>query len=83
MEAEKINKVAKISLLFWLMKIVGTTLGETLGDYISMTLNLGYAIGIGITFFAFCVILAIQLSSKKHISLLYWSVIVATTNLGT
>ena len=65
------------------MKIVGTTLGETLGDYISMTLNLGYAIGIGITFFAFCVILAIQLSSKKYIPILYWSVIVATTTFGT
>lgn len=83
LEEEKINKVAKISLLFWLMKIVGTTLGETLGDYISMTLNLGYSIGIGITFFAFILILAIQLSSKKYTPLLYWSVIVATTTLGT
>ncbi|HOM11527.1 MAG TPA: hypothetical protein PLV81_15405, partial [Spirochaetota bacterium] len=39
---ENINKVAKITLLFWLMKILVTTLGETLGDFISMTLNLGY-----------------------------------------
>ncbi|MGO4819560.1 hypothetical protein [Flavobacterium sp. W22_SRS_FP1] len=38
---EKINKVAKVSLLFWLMKIVATTLGETLGDYVAQTLNLG------------------------------------------
>lgn len=38
---EKLNKVAQITLLFWLMKIVATTLGETLGDYLSMTLNLG------------------------------------------
>lgn len=83
MTAEKINKVAKISLLFWLMKIVGTTLGETLGDYISMTLNLGYIIGICITFFAFCIILAVQLFSKFFRPFLYWSVIVATTTLGT
>ena len=83
LEVERINKVAKISLLFWLMKIIGTTLGETLGDYISMTLNFGYSIGICITFFAFSVILALQLSSKKYIPLLYWSVIVTTTTLGT
>ncbi|MEO8516690.1 MAG: hypothetical protein ABI426_08100 [Flavobacterium sp.] len=80
---EKVNKVAQITLLFWLMKIVGTTLGETLGDYISMTLNLGYTVGIAITFFFFSVILGIQLLSKKYISALYWSVIVCTTTLGT
>ena len=45
---EKLNKVAKITLIFWLMKIVATTLGETLGDYLSMTLNLGYLTGIEI-----------------------------------
>lgn len=80
---KEVNKVAQITLLFWLMKIVGTTLGETLGDYISMTLNLGYTVGIGITFFFFSVILGIQLLSKKYIPALYWSVIVCTTTLGT
>ena len=40
MESKNINKIAEITLLFWLMKIVATTLGETLGDFISMTLNL-------------------------------------------
>ncbi|HRF25445.1 MAG TPA: hypothetical protein PLR98_14825 [Chitinophagaceae bacterium] len=49
----QLNKVAKITLIFWLMKIVATTLGETLGDFISMTLNLGYVAGIAITLFFF------------------------------
>lgn len=77
------NKVAKITLIFWLMKIVATTLGETLGDFISMTLNLGYTIGIGITLVFFFVVLFIQLSIKKYIPLIYWLVIVGTTTLGT
>ena len=44
-----LNKIAKITLLFWLMKIVATTLGETLGDFFAQTLKLGYLLGIGIT----------------------------------
>lgn len=78
-----LNKVAEITLLFWLMKIVATTLGETLGDFISMTLNLGYATGIIITLTFFLIVLAIQLSSKKYIPTFYWLVIIATTTLGT
>ena len=77
------NKVAKITLLFWLMKIVATTLGETLGDFISMTLNLGYLTGIGITLAFFCIVLSTQLLSKKYIPILYWLVIIGTKTLGT
>ena len=51
------NKVARITLLFWLLKIVATTLGETLGDFIAMTLNLGYTIGILVTLAFFLVVL--------------------------
>ncbi|CAN5217718.1 membrane protein [soil metagenome] len=80
---EQINKVAKITLLFWLMKIVATTLGETLGDYISMTLNLGYVVGIGITMLFFLIVLITQLSVKKYVTVIFWLVIVATTTLGT
>ncbi len=80
---KNLNKVAKIALLFWLMKIVATTLGETLGDFISMTLNLGYGAGIGITALFFAVVLFTQLSVKKYIPLVYWLVIVGTTTLGT
>ncbi|AZB11369.1 hypothetical protein EG344_22310 [Chryseobacterium sp. G0162] len=77
------NKVAAVTILFWLMKIVATTLGETLGDFISMTLNLGYSKGILITLFFFIFILSIQLSVKKYIPAVYWLVIIATTTLGT
>lgn len=79
----KLNKVAQITLLFWLMKIVATTLGETLGDYLSMTLNLGYLTGIVITLVFFLIVLSIQLFSKKYIPIFYWLVIIATTTLGT
>ena len=77
------NKVAEITLLFWVMKIVATTLGETLGDFISMTLNLGYSVGILVTlgFFAFFVL--IQIALKKYIPVVFWLVIIGTTTLGT
>ncbi|MCT2410045.1 hypothetical protein NZD88_21015 [Chryseobacterium antibioticum] len=78
-----LNKVAAVTLLFWLMKITATTLGETLGDFISMTLNLGYAVGIGITLLFFIIIITIQLNVKKYIPVIYWLVIIGTTTLGT
>ena len=78
-----LNKVARITLIFWLMKIVATTLGETLGDYISMTLNLGYTVGIGITLLFFIIVLSAQLAVKKYIPVIFWLVIVGTTTLGT
>ncbi len=83
MNSENVSKVAKITLLFWVMKIVATTLGETLGDFISMTLNLGYAVGIGITLLFFLVVLITQLSVNKYIPYIYWLVIIGTTTLGT
>jgi uncharacterized membrane-anchored protein len=81
--SDHLNKVAKITLLFWLMKIVATTLGETLGDFISMTLNLGYTVGIAITFSFFFAVLLAQLFVKTFIPVIYWLVIVGTTTLGT
>ncbi len=83
MTSKQQNKVAKITLIFWLMKIVATTLGETLGDFISMTLNLGYTIGIAVTFAFFFVVLFTQLAVKKYIPVVYWLVIIGTTTLGT
>jgi uncharacterized membrane-anchored protein len=82
-KAGRFNKVAEITLIFWLMKIVATTLGETLGDFISMTLNLGYTTGIGITFVFFFVVVFIQIALTKYIPLAYWLVIISTTTLGT
>ncbi|WP_241285869.1 COG4705 family protein [Chryseobacterium arthrosphaerae] len=77
------NKVAAVTILFWLMKIVATTLGETLGDFISMTLNLGYVVGILVTLAFFVIIVAVQLNVKKYIPAIYWLVITGTTTLGT
>ena len=78
-----LNKIAKITLLFWLMKIVATTLGETLGDFIAQTLHLGYLIGIVITLLFFLFTLYLQLSAKKYIPVFFWLVIIGTTTLGT
>lgn len=80
---KQVNKVAEITLLFWLMKIVATTLGETLGDFLSMTLNLGYLVGLVITAGFFLIVLFIQLSSQAYRPVYYWLVIIATTTLGT
>lgn len=83
MKTKTINKVAEITLLFWLMKIVATTLGETLGDFISMTLNLGYSTGIAITGIFFLGLLFIQLKVSNYKPVVFWLVIIATTTLGT
>jgi uncharacterized membrane-anchored protein len=83
MKSEQLNKVAKITLIFWLIKIVATTLGETLGDFISMTLNLGYTVGIVVTLSFFLVVLLTQLLVKKFFPVIYWLVIIGTTTLGT
>lgn len=83
MTTGSINKVARITLLFWLLKIVATTLGETLGDFISMTLNLGYTVGILVTLAFFLVVLLAQLSVKSYKPALFWLVIIGTTTLGT
>lgn len=64
-------------------KIIATTLGETLGDFIAQTLNLGYYIGLAITFVFFLMVLSLQLNVKKYIPAVYWLVIIGTTTLGT
>ena len=80
---QQLNKVAQITFLFWIMKIIATTLGETLGDFFSMTLNLGYLITLIAMLVFFIIALTIQLSVKKYIPVFYWLVIIATTTLGT
>ncbi len=80
---KRLNKVAPITFLFWLMKVVATTLGETLGDFISMTLNYGYVIGLGITSIILIIVLLIQLNAKEYSPVKYWLVIIGTTTLGT
>src|SRR5258706_824708 len=78
-----LNKVAIITLSFWVMKVLATTLGEILGDFLSMTLDLGYIISLAITVVFFLIILFIQLKVSKFHPVLYWLVIVGTTTVGT
>src|SRR5437868_15091965 len=77
------NKVAKVTLLFWIMKIAATTLGETGGDLLSMTLNVGYAVSSLILLGFFLVTLFIQLGVSKFHPVIYWLVIVSTSTAGT
>jgi uncharacterized membrane-anchored protein len=77
------SKVPEVTLAFWIIKILATTLGETGGDALSMTMHLGYAVSTVIFFGLFIVTVAAQVSAKSFHPFLYWSVIVATTTAGT
>jgi len=77
------KKIPEVALLFWIMKICATTLGETAGDLLSMTLNVGYAISTVILMFGFLVTLFAQLLSKKYVPSIYWLVILSTSTAGT
>jgi uncharacterized membrane-anchored protein len=77
------SKVARITLWFWVMKICATTLGETAGDLLSMTLGLGYAASSLILLGGFMVALAAQLRASRFHPLLFWTVILATSTVGT
>lgn len=77
------NKVPRINLAFWIMKIAATTLGETAGDLLSMTLRVGYAVSSLILLGFFAAALAGQLAAKRYHPPLYWAVIVATSTAGT
>src|SRR3984893_7491354 len=77
------SKVPEVTLAFWIIKIAATTLGETGGDALSMTLNLGYAISTAIFFAFFIAALAAQVASRSFHPFLYWAVIVGTTTAGT
>lgn len=77
------KKVAAITLAFWAMKICATTLGETAGDLMSMTLGVGYGWSSVILNGFFLIVLAAQLFSKAYFPPLYWSVIIATSTAGT
>lgn len=77
------SKLPQITLYFWIMKICATTLGETAGDLLSMTLNVGYAISSLILISFFLASLIAQLKSKKFHPILYWIVILTTSTAGT
>ncbi|RTL73469.1 MAG: hypothetical protein EKK36_14860 [Bradyrhizobiaceae bacterium] len=77
------SKVPAVTLAFWIIKIAATTLGETAGDAVSMSLNLGYAVSSLIFIGLFVAAILLQMSTKRFHPLLYWAVIVATTTAGT
>lgn len=77
------NKIPQITLIFWIMKISATTLGETAGDLFSITLNIGYSISSIIFIGFFLISLMSQLISKKYYPLLFWAVILSTSMAGT
>ena len=76
-------KVPEITLIFWVIKIAATTLGETAGDAVSMSMNLGYLVGTGIFSMIFAAAVIAQIAAKKFHPLLYWITIIATTTVGT
>jgi uncharacterized membrane-anchored protein len=78
-----LSRVPQITILFWIVKILATTLGETGGDAVTMTLDLGYAVGSLIFLGFFAVALTAQVITRKYHPAIYWIVVVATTTVGT
>ena len=81
--AEGLSKVAAITFSFWIIKILCTTLGETGGDAVTMSMNLGYAVGTSIFAAIFIVAVVAQVFARKYHPFLYWFTIIATTTVGT
>ncbi|CAD6552904.1 hypothetical protein LMG27952_05344 [Paraburkholderia hiiakae] len=80
---EAVSKVPAVTLGFWIIKIACTTLGETGGDWVTMSLNLGYLVGTLIFCACFVVLVSAQIRARRFYPWLYWATIVATTTLGT
>jgi len=78
-----LSKVPQVALAFWAVKILATTLGETAGDALSMTLQVGYAVSSLFFLTCFCIALGAQIKSTHYHPVLYWAVVVATTTVGT
>jgi uncharacterized membrane-anchored protein len=81
--AHALSKVPEVTLVFWIVKIFATTLGETGGDAVSMSMNLGYLVGTGIFAAIFLLAVFAQIKAKGFHPFLYWTTIIATTTVGT
>lgn len=79
----KFSKVPQLTVIFWIIKIAATTLGETGGDAVSMSMNLGYLVSTLIFAVLFLIAAIIQIKSPRFHPLIYWSTIIATTTVGT
>ena len=82
-QGEERSKVPEVTLVFWIIKILATTLGETGGDAASMSLDLGYAVSSFIFIGIFVIAVIAQISAKAFHPWLYWLVVIATTTAGT
>ena len=80
---DMLTKVPAVTLGFWIVKILATTLGETGGDTVSMTMDLGYLAGTAIFLTALIALVAAQIMAKRFHPLLYWATIIASTTAGT
>jgi len=80
---QALSKVPEVTLTFWIIKILATTLGETGGDAVSMSMNLGYLVSSGIFAVVFVIAVLAQIRARRFHPLLYWATIIATTTLGT
>jgi uncharacterized membrane-anchored protein len=83
LQQDAISKVPEVTLTFWIIKILATTLGETGGDAVSMSMDLGYLVGTGIFAALFAVAVYAQIRARKFHPVLYWTTIIATTTVGT
>lgn len=81
--SELVSKVPQVTLLFWIIKIFATTFGETAGDAVSMSLNLGYLLSTFIFAFVFILFVFFQIRAKTYHPYLYWFTIIASTTVGT
>jgi uncharacterized membrane-anchored protein len=78
-----LSKVPEVTLMFWVIKIAATTLGETGGDAVSMSMNLGYLVGTAIFAALFVGAVCIQIVAKQFHPVIYWTTIIASTTVGT
>jgi len=82
-ETDILGKVPEITLAFWIIKILATTFGETGGDAVSMSMNLGYLIGTAIFGTIFVAAVVVQIRASKFHPVIYWFTIIASTTVGT
>jgi uncharacterized membrane-anchored protein len=80
---ETLSKVPQVTFVFWLIKIAATTLGETGGDAVSMSMNLGYLVGTAIFAAIFIAAVYVQIVAKQFHPVIYWVTIIASTRVGT
>jgi uncharacterized membrane-anchored protein len=78
-----LSKVPEVTLFFWIIKIAATTMGETGGDTVTMTLNWGYLLGTALFLGLLIVLVIAQIFAKRFHPFLYWATIVASTTFGT